>query len=82
MNVMPSFIPLSRQLNFMQFKEKTIFYNKKNFYVKKLGAVRPWNKNEEFRFILIKEQCDSKNSNNRRAQASDKDMWIRITNKI
>jgi len=28
---MPSFIPLSRQLNFMQFEEKTIFYNKKNF---------------------------------------------------
>jgi len=24
----------------MQFEEKTIFYNKKNFYVKKLGAVR------------------------------------------
>jgi len=30
-------IPLSRQLNFMQFEKKTIFYNKKNFYVKKLG---------------------------------------------
>jgi len=25
----------------MQFEEKTIFYNKKNFYVRKLGAVRP-----------------------------------------
>jgi len=45
-----SFTPLSRQLNFMQFEERTIFYNKKNFYVKKLGAVRPWNKNKEFRF--------------------------------
>jgi len=24
--------------------------NEKNFYVKKLGAVKFWNKNEEFRF--------------------------------
>jgi len=22
--------------------------NKKNFYIKKLGVIRPWNKNEEF----------------------------------
>jgi len=44
---MPSFIPLSQQLNFMQFEEKTIFYNKKNFYVKKLGAVRPNNVNNK-----------------------------------
>jgi len=32
--------------------------NKKNFYVKKLDAVRLWNKNEEFRFNKEKE-CDS-----------------------
>jgi len=33
----------------------------------------------------FKEQCDSKNSNNKHAyivQASDTDVWIRITNKI
>jgi len=33
----------------------------------------------------FKEQCDSKNSNNQRAyivQASDMDVWIKITNKI
>jgi len=33
--------------------------NKKNFYVKKLGAVRFWNKNEEFRFK--KNQSDIRN---------------------
>jgi len=33
------------------WRENYIFYNKKNFYVKKLGAVRPWNKNKEFRLI-------------------------------
>jgi len=42
-----SFTPLSRQLNFMQFEEKTLFYNKKNFYVKKLGTVRPNNVNNK-----------------------------------
>jgi len=43
----PSFIPLSRQLNFMQFEEKTIFCNKKNFYVKKLDIVKSNNVNNK-----------------------------------
>jgi len=31
----------------MQFEEKIIFYNKKNFYVKKLDAFRPNNVNNK-----------------------------------
>jgi len=40
----------------MQFEEKTIFYNKKNFYVKKLGAVRP---NVTAKIIIISVYCSS-----------------------
>jgi len=46
----------------MQFEEKTIFYNKKNFMYKNLTLLDFEIKTSNF--DLIKEQCDSKNNNN------------------